>query len=306
MELLYCPHCAAQIQAPAHGGAALQCVDCGAPLTVAATTPDNDQWPLEEITLVAPLDETAEVAYPQQAVADADVLEDEQLREYTPRRRIPFEVFFFLTILVVLLGFGVSAAALLLYFRPGLGGEDSTRRDTASQFVAVSNADDQKPHRWLPAGEGALRLGKTKVEVVRAEWSEARGKDASGMVIISDQRFLHVILRIENTDLEPIEYHSWYGNDFPLRDGAVRVRLTDNVGRDYPWVIFDDLERVRWHLPLATIEPRKYIEDVIIFEVPPEIDRGSVEYLRLSLPAAALGREGFYYFELPRDMIVDF
>ena len=299
MDLLYCPHCAAQLQAPAHGGTVvLQCGNCGAMLTVGSDAV-NDPWPAEEVTLVSPLEEP-------QLVEDAEVLEDEAVPKYVSRRRIPFEVFFFLTVLVVVLGVGVSAAVLLIYFRPGIGSQTSTRDNSASQFVAISNDDAHKPHRWLPAGEGALRLGKTKIEIVRAEWSEARGKDASGTVIISDERYLHVILRAENTGVEPIDYRSWYGNDFPVSDGAVRVRLTDNFDREYPWVIFNDVERVRWHLPTATIEPRKYIEDVIIFEVPPEIDRSGVEYLRLSLPAAALGREGFYYFELPRDMIVDY
>ena len=138
-------------------------------MTLAPSTTDEDEWPEEEITLVAPLDEAEESSTLQQEIADAEVIEDEELRG-VPRRGVPFEVLFFLTTLVVLLGIGVTAATCLIYFGPGMSGRQSSRaRDAASEYVATSNADNQQSHHWLPANAGALRLGDTKVEVVRAE-----------------------------------------------------------------------------------------------------------------------------------------
>ena len=277
---------------------------------------DDHAWEDEEITLAAPLDDPLPAQPADEEFADAELIDDgEGTYEATaydespahPRgRRIPFEVFFFLTTLFLLLCVGVTAAGLLIYFRPDTGRRTSGGTNSASQFVATTDDAKDRPHSWLPADQGALHMGDTKVEIVRAEFSPARGKDSSGFVQVTDQSYLQIIVRVENTAFQPIEYQSWYGNDFLTDAGPVRIRLHDAAENEFPWAIFSEFERVRWHNPNDTIEPRKYIEDVIIFEVPPNVDPRTVASLRLALPAAALGREGFYYFELPRDMIVDF
>jgi hypothetical protein len=159
---------------------------------------------------------------------------------------------------------------------------------------------------WTQAPGNSVRAGPARVEVVRAEIGEARGKDAAGNVIISDGDFLQILIRIENNTPLPLEYRSWYGNDFanPGESQPLRVKLTDDEQRTYAWVLFDDVERVRWHTPQATILPRKTVEDVIIFELPPGATKEKLKYVRLELPAAAVGyRAGYYRFEIPRSMI---
>ncbi len=154
----------------------------------------------------------------------------------------------------------------------------------------------------------AITVGPASVRIIRVEIGEARGKDAEGNVVISDGDYLQVLLRIENRTPVPLEYRSWYGNDFPESStntqNALRVRLTDAADRSYSWVIFDDVERVRWHTPQATIPPRKSVDDVIVFQLPPGATKANLQSLRLELPAAAVGfRAGYYRFEIPRSMI---
>ena len=138
--------------------------------------------------------------------------------------------------------------------------------------------------------------------------AKLRGKDAAGNVIISEGDFLQVLVRVENNTPLPLNYRSWYGNDFTesagVKHAAQRVQLHDDAKRPYRWVLFDDVERVRWHIPQASIPPRKTAEDVIIFELPPGATKKNIQFLRLELPAAAVGfRDEYYRFEIPREMI---
>lgn len=162
--------------------------------------------------------------------------------------------------------------------------------------------------RFTPAKGHSVRLGPARVEIVRVEIGEARGKDSDGNVIISDGDFLQILVRVENNTPLPLDYRSWYGNDFTESSGvkhaAQRVVLHDDAQRAYRWVLFDDVERVRWHTPKASIPPRKTVEDVIIFELPAGATKDNIKFLRLELPAAAVGfRDEYYRFEIPREMI---
>ena len=308
MQLAYCPNCRNQIAA-----ASPQCSYCGyqvamaSPLAEATVVYDSGEVPLAApVEYVDEIVDAGEYIEDQLEYAEAVAESDAEYYE-PPARRVPYEFFFFLTILVVVLFIGGSIVAFLLYSQRGGNWSTAGGKNSSSHtFVSTSNQQSDEPHDWLRVGEGAILLGKTQVQVMRAEWGEARGKDEYGAVVISDEQYLQIIVRVENNSSEPIHYRSWYGNEFPTDDGVLRVELHDQLQRDIPWKVFEEFERVRWHLPEATIEPWKMIEDVIIFQLPPDVDPATVEYVRLSLPAAALGREGFYYFELPRDMIEDF
>jgi hypothetical protein len=302
MQFIICSHCGQANPPLPHGGAATVCGHCGAnlagPVTAAEITNAVTAEP-ETITHAEPVAD--------EPFAETDPHQPDAYESIAPAR-FPFEVVFFLTALMLLLGVGTVTVALLVFLqrnsRDQAAGRNGGRSD--SPFVSNSNSTGDAPHRWLKASQGALRIGATKVEIVRAEYGEVRGKDEFGVVVISPQRYLQVLVRVENSGLKPIQYNSWYGNDFPTADGSVRAQMHDNLARDYPWVLFDDVQRVRWNVPAATIEPRKYTEDVMIFQLPEGGDLAAVEYFRLELPAAATGQAGFYYFELPRDMIDEF
>ncbi len=223
-----------------------------------------------------------------------------------PPRRFPFEIVFFLSVLIVLLTVGVAAVMVLTLRKPQEDRAYNPWADNTGQFVSQSPAEVDQPIEWRDAEGGGLTLGTARVEIVRAEFGETRGRDAAGTVVISDRQYLSIIVRIENYGQTPLHYHSWYGNEFSVADTKVRVRLWDDAKRQYPWILFDDVVSVRWHTPSAEIEPGKKIEDVIIFDLPESLDRDSVKSLRIELPAAAVGQEGFYHFELPRSMIEDF
>jgi hypothetical protein len=157
---------------------------------------------------------------------------------------------------------------------------------------------------WHDAKAGPLTLGSAKIEVTRAEYGEVRGKDGAGNVIISDEPYLSILVQIENRQRSPINYRSWYGNEFKSRHGPVRAWLVDQDQREYKWTIFNDVKRVRWHTPVAVIDGGKSIEDVLVFTLPQNREPAAIKFLRLELPGEAVGQTGkVYRFEIPRQMI---
>jgi hypothetical protein len=248
-------------------------------------------------------------ALPSSAAHSAPAAELVESPEPTaaPRSR----VFAWLTLMTLLLACGMFllaavAVGYVVVTRASGASGGNPFRASASNWSAGSGSSSST--EWHLAQDRAITVGPASVRIVRVEIGEARGKDAAGNVIISDGDYLQVLLRIENRTPAPLEYRSWYGNEFPesptTNKNALRVRLHDDAGRDYSWVIFDDVKRVRWHTPQASIPPRKSVDDVIVFQLPPGATKANLKSLRIELPAAAVGfRSGYYRFEIPRSMI---
>ncbi len=109
-------------------------------------------------------------------------------------------------------------------------------------------------------------------------------------------RCLVIGLRITNGGImRNVRYTGWGGG----ASGQDRPVLRDDRGRTYAEKLFAPGWVVKGHVASATIPPGKTQDDVLIFEAPP----ASIEYLRLELPASAVGAEGRLRMEVPRSMI---
>lgn len=162
------------------------------------------------------------------------------------------------------------------------------------------------PIVWTDASQKSLRLDRVKVRVDRADYGEVRGKDARNTVIVSGENYLILTLNVQNQRGEPIEYRSWYGGQFASPAGPRFARLTDSKGRPFEMIQFGDVSRVKGHTAEASLSPNDEVEDVLIFVIPPEVKRELIPHFKLELPAEAVGVEGTFRFEVPRDMIIDF
>lgn len=333
MDPLVCEHCRTVCGLPpGYQGEQLLCPTCGHALIDEHIDEHGERQPVaapvEEFPQADPEQPTEADLYPPTQPATAsreefveDVAEVEVLDESPPPAegpaasqaaeeisapRLPGGLCLVAVLLMGLMAVGVGVMVLLVLQQRG-GEKGSTGSPLRLERFRIDPPIPGKPpEQWINAEEGSVRLNRTQVEVVWAEFDQARGKDAAGRVIVSDKPYLQILLRIENQSPRPLEYRSWYGNEFDAPGGEVRARLRDNADRAYNWVIFDDVERVRWHRPQAVIEPGKTVEDVIIFELPDDAAPLLVEHVRLELPAAALGGEGFYRFHIPSDMIEGF
>lgn len=312
---LQCTHCRTTWHSPE---SVTNCPACGAP-TAAAPMATPVQGDASDVRVATPIVPGGQIQPPpppppiSEPANHPESVEEPcahpppaEHADVLPPRRFPFEIVFFLSVLIVLLAVGVAAVMILALRKPQEQRAYNPWADNTGQFVSQSPAEVDQPIQWRDVEEGGLTLGPARVEIVRAEFGETRGRDASGTVIISDRDYLSIIVRIENYGLQPLHYRSWYGNEFSAAQTKVRVRLWDDADRQYPWILFDDVVSVRWHTPSAEVETGKKIEDVIIFDLPETVDRDGVKSLRLELPAAAVGQKGFYHFELPRSMIEDF
>jgi hypothetical protein len=231
-----------------------------------------------------------------------DAAEDDQSQP--PPRRSAMGLLMVFALCVALLGVAALVGVLLIMQRNaerrGELGPLSLRRYTQPKDgIKTPEAVD-----WDDAKAGPRTLGPAMVEIVRAEYGEVRGKDAEGNVIISDTPYLMILLRVENRQRSPINYRSWYGNDFKSSYGPLRVRLIDQAQHEFKWTIFNDVKQVRWHTPTAIIEAGKHVEDVIVFTLPENVEPGSLKFVRLELPSEAVGQNGtFFRFQISREMI---
>jgi hypothetical protein len=94
-----------------------------------------------------------------------------------------------------------------------------------------------------------------------------------------------------------VPYESW-----AERAGAPSKHppvLVDNAERLYAQVPFDASSEVvgRWTAP--TLLPGRAAGEFLVFTAPP----AGIEYLRLKLPASALGGTSEFRFQVPKSMI---
>lgn len=309
MTPLVCPHChAACAPPPGYAGQPLVCPTCSklmlpaAPVALVVSASPAAQ----EVPLAGPL--APPVEYANEATQEFPAASSPS--EYTSQRtRAGSRQLSCLLLLLLMTACGMfllaaTAVAYAIVAR-ARGHSIVSPLDPESPLWSSDGFGWSEP-QWTPAQDNILRVGPASVKVVRVEIGEARGKDTAGNVVISEGNFLHIVLRIKNDTPLPLEYRSWYGNDFSdaAKRNPLRVQLTDDAQRPYGWVLFDDVERVRWHTPSETIAPRRSVEDVIIFQLPPGVTKQGIQFLRLTLPAAAVGyRAGYYRFEIPRAMI---
>ncbi len=148
---------------------------------------------------------------------------------------------------------------------------------------------------WADASRDALHHGDVRLRVSSARVGPADFMPVPGQEPPLD-RCLLIGLRLTNAGVtRKMSYAGWDGGD-PAQGQPV---LRDNQGKTYAAKTFGPGWVVKGRARDATIPPGKFLDDVLAFEAPP----GTIDYLRLELPAAAVGAEGKLQMEIPKHMI---
>lgn len=206
---------------------------------------------------------------------------------------------------VALLVIGGGGALLVMYKGTGIFMQESTRGTGEAGRRGETDDGAGGTVTWTDASKSAA-LNHIKVRIDRVEFGEVRAKDARNKVQTSDNaNFLQIFLELENQGDKPVDYQSWYGNEFSSDEGQVVALLADQDGHEFPMMTFGDVARVRGHVTQEQLNKRDKVQDVVIYDLPDGVDRRSIKSLHLTLPAAAYGDRGLYRFKIQAAMIDD-
>ena len=144
--------------------------------------------------------------------------------------------------------------------------------------------------------QGDLRLAISSVSITTAPLVPAPG--TAPLVPVPGKKppmdkYLIVQLRLSNVGVErKYDYSGWgqWGSDSA-------ATLRDTKGKVFKLKRFDGTWVDQGQIGSTSIFPGKAVDDILIFEAPPLKDIPT--RLRLELPAAALGNEGNFIFEIP-------
>jgi len=151
---------------------------------------------------------------------------------------------------------------------------------------------------WVDASVSAMKRESLQVEVASLRIGAVQLK-SQGRQVLSGDKYLVIGLRItdEGIVFRQVPYERWA--DLAESPSKNPPTLVDNLGRPYAQKSFDPPAKVLGRADLSILIPGRPVGEVLIFSVPP----AGVEYLRLSLPAAAFGGMGEFRFQIPRNML---
>jgi hypothetical protein len=154
-----------------------------------------------------------------------------------------------------------------------------------------------KETEWVDASKDAVQQAGMRVRVAAVEIKPVELKDSGGRTRLGD-RCLVIKLRVSNMSVDRlVTYKSW--GLASSGDEETAASLTDEQGRLYRLMSFRDAWTVAKQVPHASIPTAKWVDDLLVFEAPV----GAVKYLRLELPAAAIGAMGKLQLEIPGGMV---
>lgn len=169
----------------------------------------------------------------------------------------------------------------------------------ASLNKAAAANQPAKEDEWVDASTSAILRNVLRAQVVsvRVGGVELKTKTAK---YTTKEKYLQIRLRVtvEGTLFKNFTYEPW--NDTASAPSKNQPTLTDNLNRPYPQQTFPPDRKV-----VSDREAGDYItngralDDILVFAVPSP----DLEYLRLTLPAAAFGQEGEFRFQIPRAMM---
>jgi hypothetical protein len=164
-----------------------------------------------------------------------------------------------------------------------LSGEGGLRRVAEGETPWANAQQDALVH-------GDIRLRVSSANVGTVPFDPVPGKQPPG------DRCLVIGLRVTNAGVaRKISFTGW--GDAQAKDKPV---LRDNKGKTYATKAFGPGWSVKGRVASASIPPGKTLDTVLVFEAPP----AGIEYLRLELPASALGTDGWLRMEISKQMIV--
>lgn len=152
---------------------------------------------------------------------------------------------------------------------------------------------------FVDASQGAVKVNDVRVRVASAVLGRVKIKNRAANDPLTKPLRLQIFLRVTSANAtSAMRYEGW--SDAMPGSGKPEPKLTDNLGRTYRRTAFGaGLELTDAARP-TTLTPGKLVKDMLVFDAQP-LD--GVQYLRLELPADALGGTGTLKLQIPRSMI---
>ena len=146
-----------------------------------------------------------------------------------------------------------------------------------------------------------MRVAGLRVKIERIEIGPVVAKAGNLEIVKSDSDVIQIYLSLENEFDAPIDYVSWYGNEFQVGERTVHAQLSAGDVA-LPMLVFEDAAGIYGHTPMATIHPKATIQDSIVFDLPAG-DAVRQGPWRLELPQAAFGYPASLGFELDERLV---
>lgn len=208
--------------------------------------------------------------------------------------------------LVAMISVGVILTAivlgtfLIIRTLPSAGGDRLAKMKREETLQAATP--------WTDASKFSQRRESVTVKVERATYGALRAKDLTHQIITTeDDNLLGIVISVLNRGSQVRPFQNWYGHAFIDPDGTeLLAELSDDRGRSYALLKFDDVSYIEGQRLADEIGDHESVQDTVVFLIPDEVDRSTIQYFRLSLPAAAIGLTGFFRFEIPVGMIEGF
>ncbi len=200
----------------------------------------------------------------------------------------------------------VVAAFLMLRRAAGLGW--TTTSDLPGKSRSTTATDGPLDVHWTDASRSAQRRNPFTLKVERAAYGAIRAKDLENQVITTeDDNLLAITISVHNRGTRSRQFQNWYGHAFMTNDGGEFVaELSDDQGRGYSLLKFDDVTQIEGQRVAGQVDPEETVQDTVVFLIPDDVDRATVQYFRLSLPGAAVGLSDYFRFQVPISMIDGF
>jgi len=215
---------------------------------------------------------------------------------------------FSLLYLVGGLGCLVLAGVLLLALFLRMNREERPTEALAETGVVYLTPRGSHSAKWSDASRSiVVSMNDVAVGVDYVGYGGVRAKNELNEVIFSDDtNYLQIYVDVKNHGPTLRNYTSWYGQSFMTTNGEVAATLVDDQGRQYEMTRFTNVNSVKGHTPRASLANGDSVKDVVIFVIPDSVDRRSIGYFHLELPAACYGDEGVYRFEISPAYIQNF
>jgi hypothetical protein len=168
---------------------------------------------------------------------------------------------------------------------------------TGPLAVPLVGEGKQPAPEWVDASTHYAQLGDLRVRVLRVTLGPVAS--ANREVPPGADELLQISFRVYNAGTtRRLDYRSW---SQPVAPGEEAVVLKDDRGQTYRLHSFGAAEAAG-PVRSTSIAPLRPIEDVLVFDPP----KTKVEYLRLELPAAAVGDAGTLRLHVPRSLFHGF
>jgi hypothetical protein len=209
-------------------------------------------------------------------------------------------------LLTLFISFGIGAIGVVIIASLVLKTSWPARNIFQFRDAVPNNQDSTlltNPERWTDASKKSISYAGAMVTIDRVVWSPVRFQ-AAGENRITDDNYLLVNLTVHNQSRPELLYKSWYSYHFEGEDEPIMAKCQDIEETEFLLFPIPEADRVEAHFRSeAHINVKDSVTDSILFKLPPDYVLPADAGLKLSLPAEALGDEGFYRFDIPYTMI---